>query len=79
MVETTCGELTTAPIPHPLHCLVEGGRTIGNEVEPGKKEGGGRKIKICSYFLLSYSNLIGNVKLISLSLVRFACDSNWSE
>jgi len=60
--ETTCDELITTPIPHcPLCCLGGGGRETGSEVEPRKKGGvRGRSFKIWFYFLLTYSDLIGN-------------------
>jgi len=59
--ETMCDELTTVPTPCPPVLL--GGRRqrkIRSEVEPGKKgRVGGRCFKICFYFSLSYSDLIG--------------------
>jgi len=60
--ETTCYELTTTPISHPPAPLAGGGgREIRSEVEPGKKGGvGERCFKMCFYFSLSYSDLIGN-------------------
>lgn len=41
MVGTNCYDLTATPIP--LNCSGGGGRSVGDEVEPGKKEvAGGR-------------------------------------
>jgi len=79
-VVTTCDELTITPIPHTPAPL--GGRREknGSEAEPGKKGGVGRRcLKICIYFSLSYSDLIGD-KLNSLFFQNSVCfvhDSNW--
>jgi len=78
--ETTCDELTTAPIPRPP-ALLRGRRERNrSEAEPRKKGGvGGRCFKIWIYFSLSYSDLIGDElnSLFSTSSVCFASDSNW--
>jgi len=60
--DTTCDELTIAPIPHAPAMLGCGrGKEFVTEVEPGKKGGvGGRFFKIWVYFSLSYSDLIGD-------------------
>jgi len=79
--ETTCDELTAAPLPRPPAPL--GGRRErnGSEVEPGKKGGvGGRSFKIHFYSSLSYSDLIGDkfkTFLFSPSPVCFVRDGNW--
>jgi len=78
--ETTCEELTAAPISRPLSRL--GWRSWRNmsEVEPGKKGGvGGKCFKIWFYFVLSYSVFIGDKlnSLFSPSSVCFVRDSNW--
>jgi len=50
--ETTCDELTTAPIPCPPVPLGGRRQRNGSEAEPGKKGGvGGRCFKIWIYFL----------------------------
>lgn len=58
---TTCDEVATAPIPVPLQCCGEGGRELGNEVEPGEKGGvGGMFFKIWVYFSSPRSDWISN-------------------
>jgi len=78
--ETTCDELTAAPIPRPPALLRGKRERTGSEAEPGKKGGvGGRCFKIWFYFSLSYSDLIGDElnSLFSPSSVCFFHDSNW--
>jgi len=52
--ETTCDELIAIPTPHPpARVGGRGGREIGSEVEPGKKEGvGGGVFKDLVLFLI---------------------------
>jgi len=62
VAETTCDELTTAPIPSPPVML--GGRRqrkSGVKLSPGRREGWGQGVfKIRFYFSLSYSDLFGD-------------------
>ena len=54
--ETTCGELTPTPIPHPPALLGDVGRESTSEAVPRKKGGvGGRCFKVWFYFSLPYS------------------------
>lgn len=73
--EKTCDELTVAPISHsPESDEVE---KIGSEVELEKKgevRGGCFKIRV--YFLLPYSDLIGNKIFFSPGQVSFVHDGN---
>jgi len=61
--------------------LLEGRRERNRSVAgPGKQGGVGRRcFKIWFYFLLSYSDLIGDELnfLFSASSVCFVCDGNW--
>ena len=59
-----------------LHKLEGGGREIGSEDEPKKREGGW-VVVFLDLFLLSYTDLLIGNKLISPSGVCFAHDSNW--
>jgi len=59
--ETTCDGLTVTPTRHPPALLGRRRERNRSEVEPGKRGGvGGRRVKICFYFSLSYSDLIGD-------------------
>ena len=65
------------PFPVPLSYSRGGGREFGSEAEPGKKgEVGGRCFKICFYFSLPYSDLIGD-KLNYPFLSRFSLFCPW--
>jgi len=78
--ETTCDELIVTLIPSPRVPLRGRRERNASEAEPGKKGGvGGRCFKIRIYFLLSYSDLIGD-ELNSFFSPRPDCfvhDSNW--
>jgi len=53
---------------------------MGVKLSPGRREGWGEgAFKICTYFSLSYSDLIGDELnfLFSPSSVCFVRDSNW--
>lgn len=76
--EKICGELTTIPILcYPVLLCEEEVEKLEVKLSLGRIEDGGRGFKICFYFSLFYSDLIGN-KLISLSQVCFACDHDCS-
>lgn len=74
--EKMCGELTTIPIfCHPELLCEEEVEKLEVKLSLGRIEDGGKCFKICFYFSLFYSDLIGN-ELISLSQVCFACDGD---
>ena len=60
--ETMCDEQTTTPIPHPPAPLRrEEVENSGVKLSLGRNEAWGEGVfKICFYFSLSYSDLIGN-------------------
>ena len=60
--ETTCDELTTTPVTHPLMPLWgRRQRKLGVKLSPERRERWGEDVyKIWFYFSLSYSDLIGN-------------------
>lgn len=76
VAEKTCGELATIPIlSNPVVlCEVEVKKTEV-KLNLGRIEDERRCFKICFYFSLFYSDLIGN-KAISLNQVSFACDGD---
>ena len=56
--ETTCGELTTTPVPRPPAPLRGRRERNGIEAEPGNKGGVGGKVFIRFGFISHYSTLI---------------------
>ena len=73
--ETTCDELTAAPMPHPPAPLGKEAENLQVKLSLGRRERWGEGVKIRFYFSLAYSDLSGN-KLISPSRVCFAHDGN---
>lgn len=76
--EKTYCELTTIPILcHPTLLCDEEVEKLVVKLSLGRIEDVGKCFKMCFYFSLFYSDLIGN-KLISLSQVFFAWDGDCS-
>lgn len=75
-VKTTCHELTTPPIPNPLHCWGEGGRESGIKLAHRESKSGGKmflRFILITLFWIDWQQ----IQLISLRQFCFVHGSNW--